>query len=216
VHPRAGCATGSTPLGTAILPDVDDTELLETTVDRRVVHRGGYLTVRVDTVEDANGRRHQRDVVEHPGAVAIVALDGPDVLLVRQYRTPVGRVCLEIPAGTLDRGPDGSTEDPEVAAPRELAEETGFRAGSWRFLGRFFTAAGFADEDMRLFLATDLTPIPGYAGPGTDERLHVVRIPWRNAVEMADSGILDDAKSLIGLFWVDRLVARGEVPLLVD
>ena len=158
---------------------MDDEELLETTIDRRVIFAGGYLTLREDTIEDARGLRHQRQVIEHPGAVAVVAIDGSDVLLVRQFRTPVGRVCLEIPAGTLDRAPDGSREDPALAAPRELGEETGFTAATWRHLGRFYTAPGFADEDMHLYLATDLTPIPGYTGPDTDERLRVVRIPWR-------------------------------------
>jgi ADP-ribose pyrophosphatase len=195
---------------------MDDAELLETTVESRIIHSGGYLTLRVDTIEDAQGRRHTRDVIEHPGAVAMLALHEDDVLLVRQFRTAVGRVCLEIPAGTLDRDADGRTEDPQVAAPRELAEETGYRAGTWRHLGRFFTAPGFAQEDMHLFLATDLSPIAGYTGPDTDERLRLVRVPWRRAVEMAEAGLVDDAKTLLGLFWLDRLAARGEVAVLRD
>lgn len=201
----------TTPDG-AILGRMDDAELIETRVRSEVIHRGGYLTFRVDTVADAQGSEHQRDVVEHPGAVAIVALAGADVLLVRQFRTPVGRICLEIPAGTLDRRADGSIEDPETAAPRELAEETGHRAGVWRLLGRFYTAPGFADEEMHLFIATELEAIPGYAGPDTDERLHALRVPWRRAVEMAEEGLIDDAKSLLGLFWLARLVERGEIP----
>ena len=190
---------------------MDDAELIETRIGSQLIHRGGYLTFRVDTVVDALGKEHHRDVVEHPGAVAIVALVGPDVLLVRQFRTPVGRICLEIPAGTLDRQADGSVEDPSLAAPRELAEETGHRAGVWRLLGRFYTAPGFADEEMHLFLATELEAIPGYAGPATDERLHALRVPWRRAVEMAEEGLIDDAKSLVGLFWLARLVERGEI-----
>ncbi len=192
---------------------MDDARLLEKTVDSRVVLKGGYLTIRVDTIEDAEGRRHQRELVIHPGAVAILAIDQGDVLMVRQFRTPVGRILLEIPAGTLDRQPDGSIEDPELAAPRELGEETGFTAASWRRIGRFFTAPGFASEEMHLYLATDLSPIPGYAGPETDERLDLLRIPWREAVQLAEDGTIVDAKSICGLFWLDRLVARGEISL---
>jgi ADP-ribose pyrophosphatase len=190
-----------------------DGRLLEKTNDQRVDLEGGYLTVRVDTIEDAEGRRHQRELVIHPGAVAILAVDHGDVLMVRQYRTPVGRILLEIPAGTLDRQPDGSIEDPELAAPRELGEEPGFSAASWRKIGRFFTAPGFASEDMHLYLATDLTPVPGYAGPETDERLDLRRVPWRDAVKLAEDGTIADAKSICGLFWLDRLVTRGEISI---
>jgi ADP-ribose pyrophosphatase len=146
----------------------------------------------------------------HPGAVAIVAIDAEDqVLLVRQYRSPAERVLLEIPAGTLDRGDDGSIEDPEIASRRELEEETGYRAASWQLLGRFWTAPGFATELMYLYLATDLAA----AGddrllPEADERLHLVRMPWHEAVAAAEHGEIADAKSIIGLFWLARL--RGE------
>ena len=191
---------------------MEDEHLIERTVERHVVLHGDYLTFRVDTVEDAEGRRHRRELVIHPGAVAIVALVDGDVLLVRQFRAAVGRVCLELPAGTLDRAADGSIEDPERAAPRELGEETGYAARDWRHLGRFFTAPGFATEEMHLYLASGLTPLPAYAGPAEDERLDLVRIPWRRAVEMAEEGLIDDAKSLVGLFWLDRLAARGELP----
>ena len=165
----------------------------------------------MDTIADARGGRHTRDWVEHPGAVAMLAVDAGDVLMVRQYRTPAARVLLEIPAGTLDRDAAGAIEDPALAAPRELGEETGFRAATWRLLGRFFPAPGFASEFMHLYLATDLTPIEGYAGPEPDERIDLVRVPVREAIAMADRGDIEDGKTLIGLFWLDRLLARGEV-----
>ncbi len=113
--------------GSRILGHMDDARLIETTIASRVVHTGRYLTVRVDTIRDADGGEHTRDVIDHPGAVAILPLDGASVLMVHQYRTPAGRVLLEIPAGTLERAPDGSVEDPVTAGPRELGEETGFR-----------------------------------------------------------------------------------------
>ncbi|MCI0585089.1 MAG: NUDIX domain-containing protein [Chloroflexi bacterium] len=190
-------------------PDANaaDDRLRETVVGSRVVHRGHYLEVRVDDIVTPDGRRSQRDVVGHPGAVAIVALDNQDrVLLVRQFRLPAGRTLLEIPAGTLDRAEDGSLEDPDLAARRELEEETGFRAGSWERLGSFWTAPGFATELMHVYLARDLSPADeGRLGPDEDERLELQAIPWRDAVAMAErGGEIADAKSIVGLLRLAR------------
>lgn len=189
---------------------MDDQQLLETTVASRLIHTGRYLSVRVDTVRDADGHDHTRDIVGHPGAVAIVAIHDGHVLMVHQYRAPARQVLLEIPAGTLERDTAGATEDPARAAARELGEETGYAASTWRHLCAFYTAPGFAEEHMHLYLATDLGPIAGHA-PDPDERLRVEEVPWRDAVRWATDGTLADAKSLIGLLWLDRLVAGGEV-----
>ncbi|HEY3522798.1 MAG TPA: NUDIX hydrolase [Candidatus Limnocylindrales bacterium] len=183
--------------------DASEDPLAERVVDSRDVYRGGYLGLRVDTIERADGSRSTRDVVEHPGAVTMLALDPDDrVLLVRQWRTPTGGALLELPAGTLDRGADGSTEDPDAAARRELEEETGYRAGHWEKLGEFWTAPGFATELMHLYLVTDLTPADddGRLGPDEDEHLELRAVPWREAVAMAERGEIRDAKSLVALF----------------
>lgn len=202
------------PLGrpwahTAYPAAMEDEHLIETTVERRVLHRGRFITFCLDTIEDAAGRRHQREVVEHPGAVCVIPILGDEVLMVRQFRTPIGRVLLELPAGTLDRLPGGGIEDPGVAAPRELAEETGYRAAEWQRLGSFWSAPGFTEELMHLYLATGLTPIEGYQGPDVDEHLEVRRLPWREAVAMAGAGQIEDAKSLVGLLHLGRLAATG-------
>jgi ADP-ribose pyrophosphatase len=190
---------------------VQDERLLERTIERKDIYTGHYLTFHVDTIRDADGGTHTRELVDHPGAVAILALDEADLLMVRQYRSAISQVLMEIPAGTLDRKPDGTIEDPAVAAPRELAEETGHAASTIRHLGRFYTAPGFATELMHLYLATDLAPIPGYTGPDVDERIDLQRVPWHSAVTMAESGAIVDAKSILALFWLDRLVVAGEI-----
>ncbi len=170
------------------------------------------MTFRVDTIERADGSRSTRDLVGHPGAVAIIALDAEDrILLVRQYRVAVGEALLEIPAGTLDVAADGTVEDPEIASRRELEEETGMRAGTWQFIARFYTAPGFASELMSLYLATDLRPADGeMLQPDEDEHLEVERMPWLEALAAAESGGFRDAKTLVALLWLARLRGGGQ------
>jgi ADP-ribose pyrophosphatase len=202
------------PLGRCPRPyaaAMGDEHLIETTVGREVLHRGRFITFRIDTIEDPEGRRHTREVVEHPGAVCVLPILGDDVLMVRQFRTPIEQVLLELPAGKLDHQSDGTVEDPDRAAPRELAEETGFHASSWRKLGSFWSAPGFTDELMHLYLATELAPLENYTGPDEDEYLDLVRLPWRDAVAMAESGEISDAKSLVGLLRLARLADAGPI-----
>jgi ADP-ribose pyrophosphatase len=135
-----------------------------------------------------------------------VALDAEDrVALVRQWRLPANAALLEIPAGGLDVN-DGVKEDPEVAARRELEEETGMRAGTWQKLAEFYSAPGFTEELMHLYLATDLAPASadGRLGPDEDERLILEWRPWRDAVAAVVNGEIRDAKSVAGLLWLER------------
>jgi ADP-ribose pyrophosphatase len=188
---------------------VADEDLRETVIGSEIVHRGRLGDFRVDTVRFSDGGTSTREILGHPGAVAIVALDPADnVLLVRQWRTAANRLMLEIPAGTLDiTDPAAHTiEDPARAAPRELEEETGYRANTWRKLATFWTVPGFASELMHLFLATDLAPAhDGRLGPDEDERLDLIRMPFDEALAAVERGEICDAKSIVGLFWVARL-----------
>jgi ADP-ribose pyrophosphatase len=196
------------------MPAERESDLVERLVERQVVRKSTYMEIVADTIETPDGRRHERDVVIHPGAVTVVAIlpDGR-VLLVRQYRHAAGQVLLELPAGTLDVLDDGSIEDPAVAGPRELSEETGYRAANWRRLGAFFTAPGFASERMTLYLATDLTPDPNHTGPDPDERLLVEAVALPDLVARVERDEIHDAKTIIGVMWVAALVRAGEVTL---
>jgi ADP-ribose pyrophosphatase len=191
-----------------------DDPLEEHVVERRLIHRGRYLEFRVDTIERADGSRGTRDVVGHPGAISVLALDDDGrLLLVRQWRIPAERAMLEIPAGTLDVH-DGVTEDPDIAARRELEEETGSRAGAWRKLAEFWTAPGFASELMHLYLATGLTSATGddRLTPDENERLELSRVTVDEALALVDRGEISDAKTILGVLWLDRLRRAGELP----
>lgn len=192
-------------------PDTRDDPLRERLVSSEVLRQSRVLEFRIDTIETADGRRSTRDIAAHPGAVAVVAVDPEDrVLLVRQWRHATGGSLLEIPAGTLDRHPDGTVEDPAIAAARELEEETGSRAGAWRHLGAFYTAPGFTNELMHLYLATDLTSAHADGlQPDEDEHLELVPIPFADALAMAERGDVHDAKSMVGLLMVARLRESG-------
>ena len=186
--------------------------LEERIVASELIHRGRYMEFRVDTIERADGSRGTRDVVGHPGAVAVLALDDDDrLLMVRQWRVPAGRALLEIPAGTLDVH-DGVTEDPAGAARRELEEETGHRAATWRKLASFWTAPGFASELMHLYLATGIAGVGAgddRLSPDEDERLELRHVPLDEALAMVESGELGDAKSILGILWLDRIRRAG-------
>jgi ADP-ribose pyrophosphatase len=189
--------------------DLGEDHLRERLVSSEVLRRSRVLEFRIDTVETADGHRSTRDIAAHPGGVAMVAIDPEDnVLLVRQWRHAVGRALLEIPAGTLDRDEDGAVEEHRGAAARELEEETGFRATTWRYLVGFYTAPGFTSELMHLYLAENLSPAhEGRLGPDEDERLELERFPFADAVAMAERGEIADAKSIVGLLLVARLRA---------
>lgn len=200
------------PLAGEPAPSGDD-PLEEHVVGSQVVHRGRYLEVRIETIERADGTRGTRDVIGHPGAVAVLALDDDGrLLLVRQWRIPARRAMLEIPAGTLDVH-DGVTEDPDGAARRELEEETGHRAATWRRLATFWTAPGFASELMHLYLATGIAgaDADGRLTPDEDERLELRHVTLDDALDLVERGEICDAKSILGVLWLDRLRRAGEV-----
>jgi ADP-ribose pyrophosphatase len=166
---------------------------------RTIVHRGRKIQVAVDVEPGPRGGTIQRDVVLHPGAVAILPLtnDGR-VCLLRNHRFIVGEVLWEVPAGTLEAG-----EPVDVAAARELAEETGYSASSWRRLAEFYPSPGVLSEKTILFVARDLTA--GAMRPEDDEQLEPVLVSLDEAMRLALDGTIRDAKTLVALLLWDRL-----------
>ncbi len=178
-------------------------DLREWRIDGHRAYDGRVVSVDVDRVRFADGAEAVREVVRHPGAVVIVPLLGDGrVLLERQFRYPTGTELIELPAGKLDPG-----EEPLACARRELAEETGHVATSWRLLASFYSAPGFCDEVMHCFLAQGLAP-GGAAGPDDDERLEVLAVPFAAALALIETGEIRDAKSIAGLLLAERALTR--------
>ena len=167
-------------------------------IDRSIPFSGRLLRVELDQAQEPVGPNEygpvvHREVVRHPGAVAIVAMNPErELVLVRQYRYAAGRFLLEIPAGTLEPG-----EHPEDTARRELREETGYTAENLRSLGSFFSAPGFCDEVIYLFVADGLTP--GEQDTDFGEEIDLVEIPIEEGRRRLAAGAFEDAKTLVGL-----------------
>lgn len=169
-----------------------DAELHEEVIDSEIAWRGKIFDVERLQVRLPNGHTSVRDVVRHRGAAAVVALTtSGKIALVRQYRTSLGRVTVEIPAGKLDSG-----EDPLECAKRELKEETGFVAGRIAYLTTIATSCGFADELIHIYLATQLS-FEG-ARPDDDEFLNVDLVPVGELVDAVLDGKIEDAKTVVG------------------
>jgi ADP-ribose pyrophosphatase len=170
----------------------------ETTIDTTPIYEGRIISVQVDRVRLPDGRTAQRELVKHPGAVAVLALLDGRMLVVRQYRKPLERTLIEIPAGKLDPG-----EDPAGAAARELEEETGWRARTLTHLSSFYTSPGFADEIIHLYFTDELER--GDAVPDEDEFLDVFTLSLEEAWDAIDDGRIRDAKTIMAVYaWQNR------------
>ncbi len=184
-----------------MLIDNNDKNLVEKKISSEKIFDGVLLHVRKDSVELPNGHTATREWIEHPGASAVIPLL-PDnqIILVRQFRYPIGQVTLEVPAGKLDK----VGEDPIECAKRELSEETGYTAGKLWKLTTIATTVGFTNEYIHLYAASDLTP--GKIHPDSDEFINVVKIPLTAALQMVESGKIFDAKSAVSILLLAKEV----------
>ncbi len=165
----------------------------ETTLHSQRLYDGRIVKLDLLDVRLPDGNEARREIIRHPGAVAVVALDAAqNVLLVRQYRTAADKILLEIPAGTLNPG-----EDPLACAERELQEETGYRPGKLEAMGGIYTAPGYTTEFIWLFSARDLSEFR--LAMDDDEFIEVERKPLAEALALIDSGEIADGKSVAGL-----------------
>ncbi|RDI44458.1 NUDIX domain-containing protein [Nocardia mexicana] len=176
------------------------------TVSSSTVYSGAILALRLDQVAMPGGRVVEREVIEHHGAVAVAALDDDgNIVLINQYRHPIGRRLLELPAGLLDQ----PGEDPLAAARRELAEETGLAASEWSVLVDVALSPGFTDESLRIYLATGLHETDRPEPELEEADLEIVRMPLDEAVDAALAGEIVNATAVAGVLALATARARG-------
>jgi ADP-ribose pyrophosphatase len=180
-------------------------DLTENRISSRSVYCGDLLHVKEDRVALPDGREATREYILHPGAVAVIPLlDNGEVVLERQFRYPLHRELYEIPAGKLDPG-----ETPLLCGQRELLEETGYVARSWRFVALIHPCIGYSDESIHLYLAEGLQ-----AGPHQrdgDEFLDIFSLPLEQSLDWVRNGRITDVKTVIGLFWAEK-ISQGWLP----
>jgi len=180
--------------------------MIEDVLSRRTLHDGRIFRLEELEVRFPSGATGLRDVVRHPGAVGIIALnDRGEVLLINQWRTALGRVTTEIPAGKLELG-----EDPRTCALREFEEETGLAAGAMDYLTSITPAAGFCDEVLHIYVASDLAEASGDYAADDDEFIETRWVPLDEAVAACTAGLLSDSKTIIALLMVAMKRVRGE------
>jgi ADP-ribose pyrophosphatase len=183
-----------------------DSHLKETRIDGQLAYDGSFLKVTRDRVSLPNGAETHREFINHPGAVVILPVfDDGSVLLERQFRYPMSQVFIEYPAGKIDPG-----EDPLACAKRELQEETGYTATEWTFLCTIHNAIAYSDEHLELYLARGLTAGPAQLDDG--EFLETFRAGVPELLEQVRSGAITDVKTVIGTFWLEKILAGTWTP----
>lgn len=183
----------------------DDEHLAEKKISGEGIYDGIFLKMKRDTVSLPDGQHAVREYLEHPGAVAILAvLDDGRILLERQYRYPIAQAVIEIPAGKLNAG-----EDPLLCAQRELQEETGYTAKHWSKIRRIHPVISYSTEFIDIYLAEGLSPGP--ARLDEEEFLDVFAAPLEELLHWVEMGKITDVKTIISTYWLERRRSRSSV-----
>ncbi len=183
-----------------------DSHLNETRIDGELAYDGGFLKVSRDRVSLPNGAITHREYIRHPGAVVILpVLDDGRILLERQFRYPLAKVFIEFPAGKIDPG-----EDTLACAKRELLEETGYTGTEWQFVATIHNAIAYSDEHLEIFLARGLSAGEAQLDEGEFVEIFTTTLP--GLLGMVKSGEVTDVKTIIGAFWLEKILAGSWKP----
>ena len=183
------------------------TQLKEKKLSSKKVFKGSLLDIYVDEVQVHNGKRKVREYTKHPGAAAVIPIlpDG-NIGLIRHYRYPTNQIHIEVPAGKIDPG-----EEVEITAIRELQEEIGYTPNKLTFLTQINPCIGYSDERIVLYLGEKLEQIDNFAIG--DESIEFYPVTFERAVELVWSGEITDVKSIISIFWLEKLIRNNQVQL---
>lgn len=177
----------------------------EKTIHREEIFRGNLISLHVDDVELPNGMRSKREVVKHPGAVAVIPLtDEGKLVMVKQFRKPLERTLVEIPAGKIEKG-----EEPHVTALRELEEETGYTTKNLKYVTSFYTSPGFADEIIHLYFTNELVKLEEKVSGDEDELIEIVELTLEEAEQYVKEQKIHDAKTAYAVLYIKMLLGRG-------
>ena len=185
---------------------MSEKDLTEHTLNSEVVYSGRLLHVSRDEVRLPDGKSSVREYITHPGAVVIIPIaDNGEVILERQHRYPLHRDFIELPAGKIDAG-----EDTLACAQRELREETGYIAREWQYVTTVYPCIGYTDERLVYYLARGLEL--SESQPDEDEFLEILQLPFARALSLIKSGEICEAKTVVGLFWLEKILSEEWVP----
>jgi len=177
----------------------------EKTIKETKIFDGKIISLQVDDVRLPDGNRSKREIVKHPGAVAIIAVtDKGKIILVKQYRKPLERSLIEIPAGRIEEG-----EDPKVTAIRELEEETGYTTDDLKFVTSFYTSPGFANEIIYLYISDNLQQLKEPVQGDEDEFIELIELNLDEAIEYVQTGKIKDAKTNYAVLYLQMMKSQG-------
>ncbi|MBS4176444.1 NUDIX hydrolase [Lederbergia citrea] len=179
----------------------------EKTISTNNIFKGKIISLQVDEVELPDGKTAKREMVKHPGAVAVIAMtENGKIIMVEQYRKALERSLLEIPAGKLEPG-----EQPKLTAARELEEETGYTAGNLEHLISFYTSPGFADELIHLYIAKELKKVENPRAGDEDEFVELHKLTIEEAVKCVEDRRIYDAKTAYAVLYLQLQLAMGKI-----
>ncbi|MEE8341486.1 MAG: NUDIX hydrolase [Candidatus Neomarinimicrobiota bacterium] len=183
------------------------TRLKENKLSSKKVFKGSLLDIYVDEVQLQNGKRKLREYTKHPGAAAVIPIlpDGK-IGLIRHYRYPTNQIHIEVPAGKIDPG-----EDVETTAKRELEEEIGYTPQKLTFLTKINPCTGYSDESIWLYIGEDLVKID--QNTDDDESIEFYPVSFKKAIELVWTGKITDVKTIISIFWLEKLIRNNKVQL---